>query len=168
MNEGKDELRGLEDLLDGPLPNWVRERLRKKRDEKGTMIPVDYWERMKARKPEIMKRFRYWINDADDSKDTCAVFTQAWLSLEHETMSRDLARLIGNTSRPIDMRLPEISGVGVFRKRSGGPPNPSSVHGGAIATMFDTFLGQTNMVRIFVFNTYYEKSNQKHCFHRSS
>ena len=143
----RDELGGLEDVLGSELPGWVRERLREKREKNGMLIPVDYWENMKARKPSIMKRFRYWINDAD-TKDTCTVFTQAWLNPKHEEMSRDLATLIGNTSRDVDMPLPEITGVGVFKRNTGGPPDPPSVHGGAIATMFDTFLEQTNMVRL--------------------
>ena len=42
----RDELSGLEDVFGGELPGWVRERLRKKREKNGALIPVDYWENM--------------------------------------------------------------------------------------------------------------------------
>jgi len=146
LRERDSELKGFEALMNGDrLPSWVIDRLREKR-RRGTYVPVNYWERMEARKPAIMRKLRYWINDADEeSKDTCGTFTQAWLTPEQAKMSKDLARLLG-TSRPDEWNMPSVSGIGVFRSNAAGPP--VSVHGGAIATMFDTHLGQTNMLNL--------------------
>lgn len=97
---------------------------------------------------KLLENCRLWINDGTSSSTaSCAVFTQVFVSKKDEAFLKNPMRWIRSDEKMNDDdRTKKLSGIGIFRNNAGGPPSPPSVHGGAIATCFDTFLGQLNLL----------------------
>lgn len=89
--------------------------------------------------------FRVWVNDTFlDTQSSCAVFTVVALPASDHAWMHPVAEPIPWPAAKLQPPHSKIRGLAIFGPNSMGPPN--SVHGGAIATAFDAFMGQTNML----------------------
>ena len=149
----------LEEILGGLVPDWVLKR-------KGE-VRIDNW-----RERHWLQRARgvgdgvskQWTNDYHSKTDDCAVLSSCWHSDERAHWFREGGSWpVGGIDAGAE--LATFEGVGIFTPSAAGPtikafrPLFSShrghhhnlqgqqmVHGGAIASMLDACLGQTNLL----------------------
>ena len=134
----------LQELLGGgPLPAWIQHR-QGRRDP----VQLDSWSGgMVMYNPKMLtETSRFWCNDFKATRDDSMVFTTGFHSAARAAWLREGGpRPIGGVD---GVACESFEGVGYFTPCTAGPVirGQQMVHGGAIATLFDSFLGQTNVL----------------------
>lgn len=95
---------------------------------------------------------RNWTNDAEvdmnEGVTDCPIFTQVWLNpVDAEFWSGQSPPTVPRKKGGIEKEeLQKVIGLGIFSYNSCGPiiNKQANIHGGAIATLIDTFMGNVN------------------------